>query len=77
MTAKNAILERYFVCFSEAHAGIAQLVEQLICNQQVRGSNPRAGLSSAQSKVLENTRSTCTLFSRDRTANSFTRALLR
>ena len=24
-------------------AGIAQLVEQLICNQQVRGSSPRAG----------------------------------
>jgi hypothetical protein len=25
-------------------AGIAQLVEQLICNQQVVGSNPTAGL---------------------------------
>ena len=24
-------------------AGVAQLVEQLIRNQQVRGSNPRAG----------------------------------
>jgi hypothetical protein len=26
-------------------AGIAQLVEQLICNQQVVGSNPTAGSS--------------------------------
>ena len=24
-------------------ADVAQLVEQLICNQQVRGSNPRGG----------------------------------
>ncbi len=30
--------------FIEANAGIAQLVEQLICNQQVVGSNPTAGL---------------------------------
>jgi hypothetical protein len=29
--------------FIEADAGIAQLVEQLICNQQVVGSNPTAG----------------------------------
>ena len=29
------------LAFSEA--GIAQLVEQLICNQQVVGSNPSAG----------------------------------
>jgi hypothetical protein len=28
----------------ERFAGIAQLVEQLICNQQVVGSNPTAGL---------------------------------
>src|SRR5438045_9716398 len=28
-------------------AGIAQLVEQLICNQQVVGSNPSAGSTSA------------------------------
>jgi hypothetical protein len=26
-----------------AHAGVAQLVERLIRNQQVRGSSPRAG----------------------------------
>jgi hypothetical protein len=26
-----------------AQAGVAQLVEQLICNQQVGGSNPSAG----------------------------------
>ena len=29
--------------FSQGNAGIAQLVEQLICNQQVVGSNPSAG----------------------------------
>ena len=29
--------------FSLVNAGIAQLVEQLICNQQVIGSNPIAG----------------------------------
>ena len=28
-----------------SHAGIAQLVEQLICNHQVRGSTPLAGTS--------------------------------
>ena len=28
------------------NAGIAQLVEQLICNQQVVGSNPTAGSSA-------------------------------
>ena len=31
------------VTFSLVNAGIAQLVEQLICNQQVVGSNPTAG----------------------------------
>ena len=29
--------------FSRVNAGIAQLVEQLICNQQVIGSSPIAG----------------------------------
>jgi hypothetical protein len=29
--------------FNQVNAGIAQLVEQLICNQQVVGSNPTAG----------------------------------
>src|SRR5882724_5989918 len=32
-----------FVTFWRSFAGIAQLVEQLICNQQVVGSNPTAG----------------------------------
>ncbi len=32
--------------FSEVNAGIAQLVEQLICNQQVLGSSPSAGWPS-------------------------------
>ncbi len=35
---------------SRVNAGIAQLVEQLICNQQVVGSSPTAG--SLQRKVL-------------------------
>jgi hypothetical protein len=30
-------------CSTKENAGIAQLVEQLICNQQVVGSNPTAG----------------------------------
>jgi hypothetical protein len=30
---------------ARVNAGIAQLVEQLICNQQVVGSNPSAGSS--------------------------------
>src|SRR5882724_10408761 len=34
-----------FVTFWRSFAGIAQLVEQLICNQQVVGSNPTAGSS--------------------------------
>ena len=29
--------------FRHLRAGVAQLVEQLICNQQVGGSNPSAG----------------------------------
>ena len=32
-----------FALLSRAFAGIAQLVEQLICNQQAVGSNPTAG----------------------------------
>jgi hypothetical protein len=38
--------------FSLVNAGIAQLVEQLICNQQVIGSSPIAGsLSESVSKI--------------------------
>jgi hypothetical protein len=33
-------------------AGIAQLVEQLICNQQVVGSNPTAGSASVRMKRI-------------------------
>ena len=32
-------------------AGVAQLVEQLICNQQVPGSSPGAGFENDVSKV--------------------------
>ena len=35
-------LEKYFRLEYRPDAGIAQLVEQLICNQQVVGSNPIA-----------------------------------
>ena len=35
--------ECFFRLIYEGNAGIAQLVEQLICNQQVVGSNPTAG----------------------------------
>jgi hypothetical protein len=34
-----------YASFRRIFAGIAQLVEQLICNQQVVGSNPTAGSS--------------------------------
>jgi hypothetical protein len=34
---------RLFGYSTRENAGIAQLVEQLICNQQVVGSNPTAG----------------------------------
>ena len=33
------------VRYESSQAGVAQLVEQLIRNQQVRGSSPRAGSS--------------------------------
>ncbi len=39
-TAKNMVL---FTAAAAREAGIAQLVEQLICNQQVIGSIPIAG----------------------------------
>jgi hypothetical protein len=44
------------ISFYLAYAGIAQLVEQLICNQQVVGSNPSAGslhIRLASSALLE------------------------
>jgi hypothetical protein len=39
--------------FSLVNAGIAQLVEQLICNQQVVGSNPSAGSGSIATRRNE------------------------
>jgi hypothetical protein len=33
----------------QGHAGVAQLVEHLICNQRVGGSNPSAGSTDPQS----------------------------
>jgi hypothetical protein len=46
MTVQNRMKQLFFS--SRLSAGIAQLVEQLICNQQVVGSNPTAGLVKAQ-----------------------------
>jgi hypothetical protein len=40
------------ISFYLAYAGIAQLVEQLICNQQVVGSNPTAGFLKRRSSGL-------------------------
>jgi hypothetical protein len=40
------------VLFSLVNAGIAQLVEQLICNQQVVGSNPTAGSITNFSRLV-------------------------
>jgi hypothetical protein len=37
--------------FPLVNAGIAQLVEQLICNQQVVGSNPTAGSSNLRFRL--------------------------
>ena len=41
---QNGLSRAIFSAYStRENAGIAQLVEQLICNQQVVGSNPTAG----------------------------------
>ncbi len=42
--------------FSLVNAGIAQLVEQLICNQQVIGSSPIAGSLRKSSKSIRASR---------------------
>ena len=34
--------KKLFLCYNFINAGIAQLVEQLTCNQQVAGSSPIA-----------------------------------
>jgi hypothetical protein len=43
--AQRELLINSLKQLSYGNAGIAQLVEQLICNQQVVGSNPTAGSS--------------------------------
>ena len=46
-SGQNGLLSEPFSAYStRENAGIAQLVEQLICNQQVVGSNPSAGSSA-------------------------------
>ena len=37
---------------SHHDAGVAQLVEQLICNQQVRGSNPFTSSTNSRKRVF-------------------------
>ena len=39
-SALQAGCHRFEPCYSHHYAGVAQLVEQLICNQQVAGSSP-------------------------------------
>src|SRR5437899_6116850 len=41
--SSDELLINLLIRLSYGNAGIAQLVEQLICNQQVVGSNPTAG----------------------------------
>ena len=42
--------------FRHLRAGVAQLVEQLICNQQVVGSSPIASSIWADSRVVKGSR---------------------
>ena len=43
-------------CETAKNAGVAQLVEQLICNQQVVGSSPIASSMWADSRVVKGSR---------------------
>ena len=43
MSHDELLINSLKTAFIWGSAGIAQLVEQLICNQQVVGSNPTAG----------------------------------
>src|SRR5207249_4937593 len=50
---QNGLSCAIFSAYStRVNAGIAQLVEQLICNQQVVGSNPTAGSPPKNSRLL-------------------------
>ena len=49
----NCGQSKYFVEYAPSRAGVAQLVEQLICNQPVVGSNPIA--SSMFLRCIPNT----------------------
>ena len=44
-----AIFLWIYIIAPQPHAGVAQLVEQLICNQQVAGSSPIASLIKSKS----------------------------
>src|SRR5205807_5539346 len=51
LNGESALLSRAPSRGGTFFAGIAQLVEQLICNQQVVGSNPSAGSSPELTKA--------------------------
>ncbi len=50
-SALQAGCHRFEPCYSHQYAGVAQLVEQLICNQQVAGSSPITS-SNKQGKLI-------------------------
>ena len=52
---KFAIIKTAAVKARRGHAGIAQLVVQLICNQQVGGSSPSAGSKGKEIPALRQT----------------------
>jgi hypothetical protein len=49
---ENDIVSKHSKIFT-VYAGVAQLVEQLICNQQVRGSSPFTSSKGAVDRVLQ------------------------
>ena len=51
-SALQAGCHRFEPCNSHQYAGVAQLVEQLICNQQVAGSSPITSSKTGQASVL-------------------------
>jgi hypothetical protein len=54
---QNGLSCAIFSAYStRVNAGIAQLVEQLICNQQVVGSNPTAGSFNLRFEIMREPR---------------------
>src|SRR5438876_10477258 len=59
--SSDELLINLLIRLSYGNAGIAQLVEQLICNQQVVGSNPTAGSMVNQGLIPSGVTSAWTL----------------